>query len=367
MNQYIKYPIAKIISWCFHPCEFTISADDFPDSGRMGYPLIDKCRDVYKALDINLYLENGDGPKFIGLLSAADPSAEYHWNLVKSYWYEDCFVRNTQIELMKTALNFSGDQISGMLEAIWLRHKKIGLTVEEKSQLARIWQSTIFDGTKYQFKHPFTTTVDRGWLLSSFGLGNEVLALLAFLAVGYTVLEDQRYKEEYDKVLKENKKLLCCTDICIWFGRYYGAAWYDEHSQMSLYSIGYDVTKSAIFMDAAKQLRDRYKWNPEIQGYYARYITDVSTYISMAREYISTILKAYNLETKGVCVPENLNTKSYFSLRSFKFVKMSPKILLPDNRTSLYLWETKDIEASSGDQNKNATIDFIHLYSFIKD
>lgn len=325
--------------------------------------LKEKLQENIKNLDLNQYLNTGDGPKFIGLLSASDPSNNEYWDILKLYWREKYFVRYTTDELVKQFIeyNFSGDQISGMLEAIWNRYSSVGLTQEEINMLISIWDNTLFSEPYYQFKHPYTTNVDRGWLLSKWGLGNEVLALLSFCAVGAKILKvsDNRYQTLFDEIVKEYGYLLECPDIAIWLGRIYGVAWYDEHSQMSLACTGYAASNNELFKKAGIFLANRYKHQPEIQAYSYKYFS------TPLAPFIVDFLHLYNFYDKQIELTDNEQIK-YFSLRSFNFQKMSKYILDPRFRkTNMYMWEEKDLVQGSG--NKRATIDFIHLYSLVKD
>ena len=322
----------------------------------------EKATQAWNKLEINQYVNCGDGPKFIGLLSASDPFNEDTWNIVKSYWRNDFFVRWTTDALVEAnkAINFSGDQISGMLEAIWQRHVKVGLTQEEKALLSSIWNNTIFNTPKYLFKNPYTTTVDRGWLYGTFGLGNEALVLLAFLGVGYAILGEEKYKLEYDKVKKDLGYLFDCPDMAFWISKLYCVAWYDEHSQMSLYCTGFDATKDEVFKTAGMFLKERYKYQPEIQAYAYKYLK--SSLPTIAIDF----LHLYVLDDSPTWGLSTDEMTKYFSLRSFNFQTMAKSILTPMfRRSNMYMWEEKDTVITTG--NKWATIDFLHLYSLIKD
>ena len=351
----LKLLLTKILKHTYK-CPLTITSYYTPK-----LDLKEKLIENIKILDINQYLNTGDGPKFIGLLSASDPSNNEYWDILKLYWKEKYFVRYTTDELVKQFIeyNFSGDQISGMLEAIWNRYNSVGLTQEEINMLISIWDNTLFSEPYYQFKHPYTTNVDRGWLLSKWGMGNEVLALLSFCAVGAKCLKCSRYVDLFNDILKEHGYLLECPDIAIWLGKVYGVAWYDEHSQMSLACSGYAASNNELFKKAGMFLSNRYKYQPEIQAYSYKYFS------TPLAPFVIDFLYLYNLYDKPLELTDEEQTK-YFSLRSFNFQKMSKYILDPRFRkTNIYMWEEKDLVQGLG--NKHATIDFIHLYSLIKD
>ena len=154
----LKLLATKILKHTYHCPLSIIPYDDYK------IDLKEKLNKAYEDLDIFQYLNMGDGPKFIGLLSAANPTNDEYWNLVKKYWRTNFFVRYTEDDLVLKfkQYNFSGDQISGMLEAIWNRYVTVGLTDEEQKILVSIWDNTLFTEPEYTFKHPYTTEIDRG-------------------------------------------------------------------------------------------------------------------------------------------------------------------------------------------------------------
>ena len=321
--------------------------------------LEEKLKKYNIEVDLNQYLNTGDGPKFIGLLSASNPSSDKYWELVKSYWRQYCFVRYTTDELVMQfkQYNFSGDQISGMLEAIWNRYNTIGLTKEEESMLISIWDNTLFSKPAYTFKHPYITEIDRGYLFSKWALGDSLIGLLAFCAVGAKCfkISDNRYGALFDSLLREHGYLLECPDIAIWLGKIYGIAWYDEHSQMSLACIGYAASENKIFKDAGLFLANRYKHQPEIQAYAYKYLG------KELPEFVIDFLKMYGMPRN--ILPTDMY-ESYFSLRSFNIQKMGKYILTPEYRTTnMYMWEEKD--TVPGSYSPGRYIDFIHLYSLV--
>ena len=351
----LKYIVANLLTYTYHPSKMDVMPYTMTDTS-----LEDKFNKAIELLDTTQYLNNGDGAKFIGLLSASDPTNNEWWGLVKLFWYDKYFIRYVDLDQVKVGVNFSGDMITGMCEAIYARHLTVGLSLEEMGQLQSIFDSTIFQAPTYQFKHPFSTAVDRGFLLSSFALTNEVLQTLAFLALAIELFKDQKYKDEYDRIKKDNEYLLNGAPDCAFFlGRAYFASWYDEHSSMVIYTLGFRLTGEEFFEKAATFLKERYKNQPEIQGYYFKYINKADITI---KEFAKSFLINYDFD-KSPIVPDDFLI-NYFSIRSFCFKKMSKYILLPKYRGGLYMWEGKDIEPSIG--SNSCTIDFIHLYSLVE-
>jgi hypothetical protein len=245
-----------------------------------------------------------------------------------------------------------------MLEAIWNRHTAIGLTDEERKMLISIWDNTLFTNPEYTFKHPYTTDIDRGFLFSKWALGDSLVGLLAFCAVGAACFKtsDDRYTDLFNALIKEHGYLLECPDIAIWLGPVYGIAWYDEHSVMSLACTGIAASGNDIFKNVAMFLANRYKYQPEIQAYASKHLgTELPS-------FVKDFLAMYNMQQKDL-TPDLL--ANYFSLRSFNIQKMAKYILTPEyRRTNMYMWEEKDTVTST--YSPGRTIDFIHLYSLVQ-
>lgn len=316
--------------------------------------------DALGELDLSVYMNNGDGPKFVGLLYAATRN-ENHWLAVKSFWQNGCFVRYLRPDLNESGDNFSGDMISGMMEAILIRLKEKKLTNQELLTLKGIWENTIFVKPYFKFKNINGRKNEKGVLWSPLSFGNECLQIMAFLALGYELFNDERYKILYDRIRFWSWLILPICDLAIFIKRIYAASWYDEHSQMAIYSAGYWITGDEVFRSAAKKLANRYITNPDIQGYCYKYIDGNQ----MRKEIAIAWLGNYDLETKGTLhtLPMNICAR-YFSLLSFKTKVLSRFILPTQYRGGLYMWESKDIEPS--ENIRGATIDYIHLFSLVQ-
>ena len=145
----------------------------------MGDAVVGMWQEAKAALDLKVY-DQGDGAKFIGLISAA--TGEF-WEAVKKFWGPGYFKRYMDD---REGERFSGDMISGMMLAIVMRHKREGLTQEELSHLQEIWDATVRQKPYMVFKGPGGN--DRGKLLGWLSFGNDVLKARAFLDVGNWLL-----------------------------------------------------------------------------------------------------------------------------------------------------------------------------------
>lgn len=327
-------------------------------------------REQYLAnLDRETYLNSGDGAKFIGLLYFVTKTEE-DWELLKKFWRPTTFARYTDPARDADSENFSGDMIAGMLWGLWYRFRTVGFTKAEWENLAAIWENTVFNGTPFTFKHPTGKTgQDRGYLLSKLSFGNEVLTLAAFLYFGNKVFSNGRYWKIAKVFLACLKPLLCMPDVGFAYKKVYAASWYDEHSEMLLYAVGFGccpLERRELFMNGADFLHKRYTSNPEIQAIYSNaFSADWSPYCWVPRDF----LKDYQMGQVGTYkCPDAWKTK-YFSLISlFKRenpVKEMSMFVLPTRfRSGKYLWEGKDIDPHI--ENKGgAFIDYLHLDALI--
>lgn len=363
----LKFLISLIIFVCYFP-NFKFDSNMFVPTEKSMH---DKSEDYIADFDIiSLYDEDGDGCKFAGLYVGTIEN-KISWELFRRYIHPNGFMlRYPSLDSYKEDTpNFSGDMFAGLVEATITASNRCWFNHDDQLNLIKVWNKTLKTGTPLQFKHPLSNNKqDRGYLFKIFSLGDEALATLSFFAIGYKILGLKECKIWYNIFKFLCYPILFLPEIAIFINRIYGAAWYDEHSSMVIYSNTYHLTGDKIFKRAAYRLKHRYKYNPEILAYYYNmcytiYKDNGKEDRDYLRDYgtINYWLKNYDTSIKGTEVADESYFAKYFSLRSMKSKQLSKFILPPKYVSSKYLWESKIVENSIGNRSKY-TLDYLHLY-----
>lgn len=259
--------------------------------------------------------------------------------------------------------NFSGDMASGLL--YWLAKEfRSGedIFVENssfKETLIKFFNNTTFDtksphnnkknllcfvNAQDEISSYNSTTEDRGFIYRFYGLGPDVVRLLAWFRVGYELTQEKRYLFFYRLIKFLYTPLLVANsgDYGFFFKNWQAIAWYTCNSNMYCHTALYLLDKDNLIGSAATMIRDKHPYNADILGVWFSYYTTDGSVGSNTRPYpyyYPLIADARNKGTKKYEGP----TKKYFDIRKFTMVERPTEWCLPSELGHKYLWENNPL------------------------
>lgn len=333
---------------------------------------------------------DGDGFKWLCVLlgGSASIATLSSWrsailDLVESYITDQGIIGRFPLDNKEervNASNFSGDMLSGML--FWLAREfqsnsaLLGDRLTLKRKLIDLFENTTFsfkspNGYK---KHPLcfvhakagyeeydSTSEDRGFIYRLYGLGPDVIRLLAWLAAGYTLTGKKKYYVMYllCKIGYYPLLMTSCGDYGIFYKRTMLLSWYTCNSNMyCLASLRLFDPKFGLITTIARRLKNRMKWNGELSAIWYGYFAYNGDYVSPSTmpEFFPLL---WGTKYKGTMFYTG-DFKSYFNVKGFKRVNLAPEWLPPEYLGHEYVWENNLIKPQTCNEERSSLgVDFV--------
>lgn len=308
--------------------------------------------------DLNLegYIEDGDGAKFLGLAYTSSKDKKI-WDCLSQLLYKGISFLRAPYTDDYDRVAFSGDMWAGMFPAICTAIREGHITEPQKKQIGEIINYTLFKEKTLTFKHPTETTQDRGFCFPFWSMGSNILDVISLCYLGEVLTKEFKYKFlRYVFTVIGFPILFFGLRQGIFIRNVYAMNFFTEHSALvkAFYTYkfcGYTFLKRAIikqcndnpwFMDSGKILKNINK--------------DDSLYNVHLNDYLNT--------TSFESLPPEW-VHSYFSLKGFeKTVNFSLYSLPYRFRSGLkYSDDSKPMEPKKSSKRLLHT-NIIHLYDW---
>lgn len=263
--------------------------------------------------------------------------------------------------------NFSGDMASGLL--YWLA-KEFKSGEENLSENPSLKAALIkfFNNTTFATKSPHnnkkhllcfvnaqdeisnynSTSEDRGFIYRFYGLGPDVVRLLAWFRVGYELTQEKRYLYFYKflKCIYTPLLFVNTGDYGFFFKKIQAIAWYTCNSNMYCHTALFLLDQDHLIGAAATSIRDRHPFNADILSTWFSYYTEDGQVGSNTKPYPYYYPLIVDAAKKGTKKYEGPMTK-YFDLRKLKMVERPTDWCLPSELGHRYLWENNPLDPTS--------------------
>lgn len=316
--------------------------------------------------DYTKLTDDGDGFKFLCLLGAATERAHCKCKDLKqvilSYIDESGVIGRHPVghEERNKAVNFSGDMLAGfmyylatMIELHDDPQFSLGFTFNKKDALQKLFETTTFSSKDHKGRKKRLLSFacpneelennDRGAIYRWYGLGPDVVRLLAWFYLGYKFTGKMKYKVYYHLVRILNVFTLLTNpgDYAIFMGRVCAIMWFTSHSNMCHHAALYMLTESTSAKIGANRIVKMFPSNADIVTRHKLHFKKSITF-----EFALAINQVcYNVARRG-SEAYTKALKKYFTLRSFKTKEMSDEWLDPKYLGHKYLFENNPLTAT---------------------
>lgn len=327
-----------------------------------------------KNYDPTPLLYDGDGFKWITIflgsiigLNGFDTKRKELLNIVYTYFMKHGTVGRYPIDCPQKRYysnNFSGDMAAGLL--YWLS-KELTIRVNHfdgniyfKEVLIKFFNNTTFDtispnknkknllcfvNAQDEVAKYNSTTEDRGFIYRVYGLGPDMVRLLAWFRVGYELTGERRYWLFYKflRIMYAPLLMVNTGDYGFFFKKIHAIAWYTCNSNMYCHTALYILDKEEIISKGASYLKKRHLFNADIQSLWDSYFEHEPYSHGLFQKYPDYFPLIADAAKKGTRPYTGIMQK-YFDIRKFKWVERPIEWCLPSQLGHKYLWENNPID-----------------------
>jgi len=325
--------------------------------------------------DYTKLTDDGDGFKFLCLLQAAVEQSHCKCKDLKqvilSYIDENGVIGRHPVghAEREKAVNFSGDMLAGFMYYLATMVKlhddpqfSLGFTFNKKDALQTLFEMTTFSDKDHKGRKKGLLTFaspseelednDRGSIYRWYGLGPDVVRLLAWFYLGYKFTGKTKYKVYYYliRILNVFTLLTNPGDYAIFMGRVCAIMWFTGHSNMCHHAALYMLTKNSAAKMGANRIVKMFPSNADIVTRHKFHFKNAITF-----EFALAINQVcYNVARRGTDEYTKA-LKKYFTLRSFETKEMSDEWLDPKYLGHKYLFENNPLTPTTASDERRAT------------
>lgn len=314
------------------------------------------------SFNLENIFKSGDCAKFLGMYYVATHN-ELAWNKIMSLFYVNrgtILRRPWEYQDTIDEPEFSTDMYSGIILALWERYKTKGFTMEEKRILSSVWDNIAFNGLPVNVPdREGKKYLKRGMLYKPFIFWScdKIPTLLTFLKFGSILSKEVNshskevaYNIFYyaTLILLFPSLLLSSSDGNILLSRFYYMAAHNAHSEMLIYSTGYDMTNSFIFKHVfMEHYRRQKEYNADVLALFS--------YFNINNNNNSVLSEEDNEVMRDLlCSVLNKGTREYVHDSTIKYLSINwPPLVTryeypvyPAYRNNDYSWERNPIKTS---------------------
>lgn len=347
----VKFLISLIFNFLYFP---SLKFDKNIYYNRLPVDVNKKVEEIKDSLNLDGYIDDGDGAKFIGLAYTSCKDKRLWDKLSTLLFGMTCFLRAPWEEDYDRKA-FSGDMWAGMFPAILTALECNHMSEWQKKQVLTIIENTIFNGKTFVFKHPTEEKQDRGFVFPLWSMCSNFFDVISMCYIAEKLKGGVKYKVLRWIFTAVGFPLMFFLRQGIFVKSVYALNFFTEHSSLVkayyVYKLcGYEFLKNSIirhcndnpwFMDSGKFLKN---------------ITGDSTLYDL---HLNDYLNSDNTEN----IPWSFKY-TYFSLKGFEKKDYSLYSLPYRFRMGTkYLDDSKPMEPKNYIQ-KNGKADIIHLYDW---
>lgn len=314
-----------------------------------------KLKSLKENLPIDNYMSDGDGGKFLGLAYASCKDKRM-WDALSQLLYKDkTFLRAPWTEDYDRKA-FSGDMWAGMFPAILTAIECGHATPEQKKQIAKIIEYTIFKEKTFVFKHPTEKDQDRGFAFPFWSMCSNFFDVITMCYINEKLTKEFKYKFLRYVFTVIGFPTMICLRQGFFISHVYALNFFTEHSALVK---AYYVYKLLGYKFLKKPLLRHCKDNPWFADS-AKFIFDIDGDFELYNLHLYDYLNTNTIET----IPNSWRFE-YLSLKGFEKKPNYSKFALPYRfRTGgKYIDDSKPMEPKPYVQ-KNRNADIIHLYNW---
>lgn len=338
----IKIFISLIVRFCWYP-SYVVDFSKFDKVASYGV----------SDPDINKWLYDGDGLKFIGMYCYATGN---NWEEVLSFIDNDGnLYRTPKHEEMINFPVVSGDMLVGLLLAC-VRRLEDKKDIPEK--VHRVFYKILEEGWPLKIKHPCKKDFSRGFIFTPWEpVYGASLSTSAFCDVAYAVTGDTKFKNVERVVRFINYPISFNSDYSFWVGRFKFKTWYIEHSKALLALAGWSVCEKDCekyrYETFVKRLAERYYFNVDVVGVYA-----VVSSLEKNEPFVNDAFTIYGNLLHTVDCTSIPKIKNY-TLRNFK-TAVDYKYIIPPycRKGQKHIWESTPLACCDNNEYDGLTLAF---------
>lgn len=372
--QPLKIGISLIIKYLWSPSlDISLVKSELCTGNIVGFNE-EELKSEIRNYDPTPLLYDGDGFKWLTILLGSmiglqgfDTKREEILSIVCSYFMKHGTVGRYPIDCPQQryySCNFSGDMASGLL--FWLakelkfRANQFNDNSHIKEVLIKFFNNTTFDtvtpnknkknllcfvNAQDEVAKYNSTTEDRGFIYRIYGLGPDMVRMLAWFRVGYELTGERRYWFFYKflRIMYTPLLLVNTGDYGFFFKKIHAIAWYTCNSNMYCHTALHILEPDSAIEAAATALKNRHVVNADILSLWDAYFDKEYRIHEIFRPYPDYFVLIANAMKKGTRTYTG-PVQKYFDIRKFKYVERPSVWCLPSQLGHKYLWENNPID-----------------------